>query len=341
MRDYLWLLGCVCLAACSEAKSTPEPECMQDAGCVDAAEPEPVADMEHAFPSVTVEGRQELTNECMSWTLNNDEPLWVNTVRADNDGSFHHSNWIFVPDTAYDGPDGVWPCDERGYVDIEAAAMGGVFFAQSTQARSDVQSFPDGVAFEVPARSRVIGQVHFLNHGTEPVDTQIRMSVFTLEESEVQTRLRPLIFTNLGLEIAPLAQTHARMDCDVPDPDFDVYYVLPHYHELGQRMRVSALNDTAEEAEIFTSTAAYGDALGGMIDPPAPVRGASQIRVSCEYDNPRDSTVGYGFGDQEMCVVLIYADTPNQIGGVANATRASEVVNGTHVVDAACLSFQL
>lgn len=329
MRDYLLLLGCVCLAACSDAEPMPTPE------------PERVPDMEHSFPRFVVEAREELTDECMSWTLNNDEPLWVNTVHADNDGSFHHSNWIFVPDTAYDGPDGVWPCDERGYVDIEAAAMGGVFFAQSTQARADEQSFPEGVAFEVPAHSRVIGQVHFLNHQTEPVDTQIRMSVFTIDESEVQTRLHPLIFTNLALEIAPTAQTHARMDCNLPESDFDVYYVLPHYHELGRKMRIDALGGATDDQEVFVSTANYGDALGGMLDPPVQVRGASHLRVSCEYDNPRDATVGYGFGDQEMCVVLIYADTEQQIGGIANTNRASEVVDGTHIVDATCVAFQL
>jgi len=297
--------------------------------------------LSHEFPLLTVGARAEVPDQCMSWTLNNDEPIWVNTVLASNEGAFHHSNWVYVPDTEYVGPDGNWPCAERGFDQVGAAAKGGVFFAQSTQSRTDEQRFPDGVAFQVPAHARVIGQVHLLNLRNEEIDTQIRFDVFGLPEEEIEVRLRSMAFTNLALDIAPQAVTHARMDCSTPDPTFDVYYVLPHYHELGKTMRVSVVGGPDDGVEIFHSTAAYGDPLGGTLSPSISVHDATHLRVTCEYDNPRDVSVGYGIGDQEMCVVLVYSDSEVQAGGAALANGNAEFVDGTYVTDAPCISLSL
>lgn len=312
-------------------------------GCSsDDGAPVEVPEFTHEFPPLSVLAREEIPNQCMSWTLNNDEPVWVNTVRAQNEGGFHHSNWTYVPDTAFDGPDGNWPCSDRGFDQIAAATMGGVFFAQSTQSPTDEQRFPEGVAFQVPAHARVIGQVHALNLRPDAIETRFRFDVFTLPEEDVSVQLRSMAFTNLALDIAPQAVTHARMDCGLPDPDFDVYYVLPHYHELGRTMRVNVIGGPSDGLEVFKSTATYGDPLGGTLSPAVQVRQATQLRVTCEYDNPRDTAVRYGIGDQEMCVVLIYSDTERQAGGAANVNRgAPQIVDGDYITDASCLSLAL
>jgi len=312
-------------------------------GCSTEAGPPPEAPtFTHEFLPLSVSARQEIPDQCMSWTLDNDEPIWVNTVRAQNEGGFHHSNWTYVPDTAFVGADGNWPCADRGFDQIAAATMGGVFFAQSTQSPTDEQRFPEGVAFLVPAHARVIGQVHALNLKTEDIETEFRFDVFTIPEADVTVRLRSMAFTNLALNIAPQATTHARMDCGLPDPDFDVYYVLPHYHELGRTLRLNIIGGPDDGLEVFRATADYGDPLGGTLDPAIEVRGGEQLRVTCEYDNPRDTNVGYGIGDQEMCVVLIYSDTERQAGGVANANRGpAQLVDGNLVTDATCLSLAL
>jgi hypothetical protein len=266
----------------------------------------------------------------------------VNTVRAENEGGFHHSNWTYVPDTAFDGPDGNWPCGDRGFDQIAAATMGGVFFAQSTQSPTDEQRFPEGVAFQMPAHARVIGQVHALNLRTEDIESRFSFEVFTLAESDVTVQLRSMAFTNLALDIAPQAITHARMDCTLPDRDFDVYYVLPHYHELGRTMRLNVVGGPNDGLEVFRATADYGDPLGGTLSPAVQVREAAQLRVTCDYDNPRDRSVGYGIGDQEMCVVLIYSDTERQAGGAANVNRGMpQLVDGEYTTDATCLSLAL
>src|SRR5262249_23478771 len=141
-----------------------------DAG---AGSPSSPPDLEHTFETVLLDPGEELIGTCQSWTLDNDQPLNVSRVVETNGGNFHHSNWIWVPDNLYTGPDGTFKCADRGFDQIAAGALGGVFFAQSTQARTDTQSFPEGVAFTMPAHARIIGDVHLLNTSEEPAQTSL------------------------------------------------------------------------------------------------------------------------------------------------------------------------
>lgn len=329
---------CGVLLACdaSEDRDAVQQDAGNDAG-VSATH----ASLTHTFPELSVPSSFENANQCQSWTLHNDAPLWVNAVVAKNQGALHHSNWVFVPDDAYDGPDGNWQCEDRAFEQIAAAAMGGVFFAQSTQALRDEQKFPQGAAFEIPAHARIIGQVHTLNVTDDTIDTRLSFEVTTLDADQVTIPLRAMAFTNYALELPPRTKTRARMDCGVPQPDLSIYYVLPHYHSLGSTMTVSVLGGASDGEEIFRATATYGDALGKTYDPPVVLEGAEKLRIACEYDNPRDEQVGYGVGDQEMCVVLIYSNADMQGGGFASKNAKVETVDGVNVTDAPCASFAL
>ena len=98
----------------------------------------------HVFADFTTEPGQEVLGLCQSWTLGNETELWINTVELQQDEMSHHSNWTFVTDDKYEGPDGVWPCSDRNYDQLSAAVVGGVLYAQSTQATREVQRFPPG-----------------------------------------------------------------------------------------------------------------------------------------------------------------------------------------------------
>ena len=99
----------------------------------DTAEAEITPTLMHSFEAITVGAGEEISELCQSWTLNNDETLYVSKIRQRNGGAWHHSNWFFVPEDVYDGPDGTWDCSERGFHTVQAALEGGSFFAQSTQ----------------------------------------------------------------------------------------------------------------------------------------------------------------------------------------------------------------
>src|SRR5678809_855120 len=117
------------------------------------------------------------------------------------------------------------------------------------------------------------------------------------ERGEVE--LQPMAFTNLALDIAPLSETRARMQCATPQPDFDVYYVLPHFHVLGQWLSVDVAGGAMNGTNIFRSQGSFGDSMGRTFDPPVSVVGSSGLVITCDYQNPRSTTVHYGNGDQE------------------------------------------
>jgi hypothetical protein len=240
----------------------------------------------------------------------------------------------------FPGPDGTWRCAERGFEQIAAAASGGVFFAQSTQAKSDTQAFPPGVAYELPPRVRVIGDMHLLNASNDPVTTHVHFDVYAIPAETVKVELQPMAFTNLGLDIAPATVTHARMACQVPQPDFDVYYVLPHFHELGAAMQIDVVGGALDGQKLFRSSGSHGEGRGQTFDPPVAIRGAGSLAITCEYDNPRPVKVGYGVGDQEMCVALIYSN--GRKAGGASATNASTSdTGGIHRTEGTCASVAL
>src|SRR5687768_11655835 len=87
----------------------------------------------HDFGVYEVAAGQEIDGLCQSWTLDNPTELWVSEVELDNDGAYHHGNWLFVPDDSFEVPDGAWSCDDHEFDELIAAILGGVLFAQSTQ----------------------------------------------------------------------------------------------------------------------------------------------------------------------------------------------------------------
>lgn len=274
----------------------------------------------HDFGTQMLAAGQEHNDLCQSWTLHNTTDLWVNAVELDNDGGYHHSNWLFVHENVYDVPDGAWECAANGFHEISGAISGGVLYAQSTQARHEVQQFPAGVAVRVPAFSRIIGSTHLLNASGAPLTTDLRMQIQTIPTSTVNVKLKPFRMQYQDLHIPPLSTAEFTMACDFATPyqsavgtpfAMKLYYVLPHYHSLGARLDVKLVGGPRDGEVVFEHIGYDGQPDGKTFDPPIDVAaaGASGLSLTCAFDNPRDAEVGWGIGDQEMCVMLGFADT--------------------------------
>jgi hypothetical protein len=294
----------------------------------------------HTFPAFDVAGGEEIVR-CQSWSLQNEEPLYVTSVTATNDGAWHHSNWFFVPPSAFRGDDGTWDCDDRGYSEAAAGFLGGVFFAQSTQALMEVQRFVPGAALRLPTQTRIVGGVHLLNASPTPLTTTLTLDVETAPESEVTTLLQPMSFTINHLDIRPRTLSKQTMACSLSEavgtaPDFNIYYVLPHYHTLGTSFRLELTGGTRDGEVVYEVTSGVGEALGAVLDPPINVAGAEGIRATCSYDNPTDETVEFGIGDQEMCVFLAFTDSVLRFGAQSASTTHLGLVDGVDTSEAEC-----
>jgi len=283
----------------------------------------------HSFGTIPLDPGEEIGSVCQSWALNNETELWVNAVELTNNGGYHHSNWFFIPQGKHDYPMEPWyNCYGDGFSEITAALEGGVLYAQSTQVMHDIQKFGDGVAVRIPPYSRIIGATHLLNVYPEPVETELALSIYTIDEKDVAIKLSPFQLTYFDLQIPPQSQSEFSSSCDIDalyqdmlskPLDLKLHYILPHYHALGTRFDVSVYGGERDGEELFDLGAFTADPFGRVFDPPVDLSGAKGLTFRCGYNNPRDDTVGHGIGDQEMCILLGFAETPLAMDGRAES----------------------
>jgi len=291
------------------------------------------ASLSHSFDPIDIGVGEEIADLCQSWVLGNEETLYVNKIRQDNGGGWHHSNWFFVPEAVYppnleaEGPDatleGTWRCRDRGFREFLAAAAGGVFFAQSTQTLEEVQAFPPGAVLEISPHSVIVGDTHLLNISAAPMSSAMTMAVETIPAEDVQVLLTPFSFSNTSLDIPPQKESRFSMTCDLrpafqgllgADPDYKVYYVLAHYHQWGNFFNLSFAYEDGRRNTILELRNRIGEPIGKTIDPPMSNDGAMGLQVDCGYINNTDNTLTYGLGGHEMCVFLAYTNSNLKVG---------------------------
>jgi hypothetical protein len=304
------------------------------------------ARLTHNFGDLTLASHQEIASQCVSWTLNNDEPLYVSKITLSNGGGYHHSNWFVVPEDLYPGPDGFFRCSERGFDELTSAVNGTVIFAQSTQSLAEDQKFAPGAAIKIPPRHKVVAGVHALNLQNRAHTTFLRMSLGLVHPRDVEVILAPFRLTYLPLDIPPEGESHFTIDCDLAGPfegvakrpfDLKLYWVLPHYHELGNYFRVEVMGGPADGQLIHSLDTFNAEPNGKALDPPLDLTGATGLRLTCGYYNPRTVSVGWGIGDQEMCVMLGLADSDILMDAAATDTNIVDgVVDGVVMNHSAC-----
>jgi hypothetical protein len=321
------VLGALVATACQTSSDAADASTAPDAGVATT--------WTHEFPAMDVLAGEEIAEMCMSWTVENPFPLYVNSVELTAGPGWHHSNWVFTPDDAFEGPDGLWPCDERDFDQVSGAIRGGVLTAQSTQADHDTQTFLPGHAIVIPERARIIANAHALNTSETTVNTHLGVTLHAIPLEEVSVKLHPMSLEYRALVIPPLARSSFSTTCELGalhqegigrPVDFAVHYVLPHYHELGEGLTLTVIGGPHDGEDLWKSDSPIGEPAGGGLTPPYDLTGATGLRVTCAYDNPRDEVVRWGIGDQEMCAFLAFTDSEVTWAGGNQDFGANEVL---------------
>jgi hypothetical protein len=283
----------------------------------------------YEFGPFHIEPSQEVDGSCVQISLNNDEYVNVNAVELTTGTGFHHSNWFYVPNTTFAGPDGTFNCDDRFFDQAAAAIFGGVIFAQSTQAPHEIQQFPEGHVVRVPPRHKLVAQIHLLNPSDTPLVLKPNIKLTKISDDDVTVRLAGISFQNKALALPANMSSKFSVTCDVDQShrmapllqrpvDFKIHYALAHYHELGTGLTIEAIKANGEVDIVYTTKTNVGDVMGGPIAPAFDMTGYQSLRMSCDFYNPRAQVVGWGIGDQEMCVFLAFTDSTHNFGGGVN-----------------------
>ena len=336
MSKYIVIVALALSAACGSEDGPCDPA---DQTC----------EFEHAFAAYTMEAGDERDGLCMSWTLGNAETLWVNSVAIENNGAFHHSNWFFVPDNRWQLPDGHWDCGEHGFSELAATLFGGVLYAQSTQVTEETQQFHSGAAVRIPPYSRIIANTHLLNARDSALTTEMHVRLSTIPPAQVTAPLAPFRLTYFDLDLPARSRSEFGGACDLTATherlaggplDLELHYILPHYHALGYRFELSQVGGDGDGDTLYEIDGAYGEPLGHTFAEPIDfgARGATGIRFACGYDNPGDESVGWGIGDQEMCVALGFAETAVAFDGTVDSGAMDHTApDGTAIHTGSCV----
>jgi hypothetical protein len=291
--------------------------------------------LEHVVSTLEVPAGVEDEDTCQSWTLDNPTELWVTGITQHNDGAYHHANWYFVPDHQFAHPDGAWSCKEGGFSELAAALLGGYLFALSTQSQAESQALPAGGAIRIPPYSRVIGSSHLLNASDQAVSTSMRLEVHTVPPAQVRAKLAPARIQYVDLSLDPMQRSSFTTECLFDEAhvarlgtplQYELYYTLAHYHGLGIYAQLEIAGGP-RDGEVLMRHDGYGENFGRAIDPPIDLGqiGARGVRFTCGFMNPRSATVGWGIGDQEMCVIALQARTNLAWAGDVNRGTSQQV----------------
>lgn len=308
-------------------------------------DPAPEANLTHTFPAISLAVGEERLDLCQAWTLNNEDPIYVDSVTMDAGPGWHHSNWMWVPDDQFVGDDGTFPCSARDFNELVAGLNGGgVFFAQSTQATHEVQSFPPGAAYMIPPHARIVGSIHVFDLTPDPIETALTFTVHGLPSTEVATLLHALALDNRNIQVLPHSTATIDMSCNLANPtrfhhlDQHIHYVLPHFHALTTGWELFVVGGPNDGALIYGTHSGIGDPLGGPLATPFDLTGATGLRLACTIQNPTSDTVTWGLTrTDEMCMVLAYVDGTQVFAGISNgAMTTSTLPDGTTEVTSPC-----
>jgi len=190
---------------------------------------------------------------------------------------------------------------------------------------------PEGIAISLPKGSRVVLQVHYHPHDSQPDADLTELGVY-YAQGPVRQQLYFLPILN-NTFVLPAGSEHETVTASVQLPFFvnlHAISVTPHMHLLGRKMKVEAVAVSGDRQCLidiqdwdfnWQGTYTYEQSV--------PLPGLTRLEVTAEYDNssrnarnpnqpPRDVRWGEQTTD-EMCIAFVGVTLDN---AASNATKS-------------------
>lgn len=253
----------------------------------------------------------------VSTDFNEDRYIAASEVMPGNPRIVHHV-LVYIDRTGRS-----WDLDRRdvgpGYTCFGSVGVASAELVAAWVPGSRSYVMPEGVGMLVPARSRLIIQVHYHNHpGTEQqaVEVDLTRVGIHLAKGRVDRRLRVIDIRNMTFVIPAGAERH-EVRAQVPiRRDLHVLGIAPHMHLLGREMKVTALlPDGTVTPLIYIDDWDFRWQGAYFYKKPLALPAGTRIQVQAVYDNsagnprnpsspPRDVRWGERSED-EMCLAYV------------------------------------
>lgn len=239
---------------------------------------------------------------CVVVDLPNEEPIWVEEVRAILTQGSHH---LIVDRAPQDSELATEPY-------LCSPTMGGdssrLVIAQQ---RDTTVRLPDGVAFLLEPRQHIFLQLHYFNTAADARDISGTVELDLADTSAGVPKEAKSEFTgSLTISIDPQSATDVTSYhlLDAPTGTRRVFALTSHTHHLGVRSTIERVASVSAPASApLHESLNWSEPPLTLVDPPLAFQGSDGLRLTCEYENDTDFHVGFGTGfNDEMCFMWYY-----------------------------------
>lgn len=168
---------------------------------------------------------------------------------------------------------------------------------------------PKDVAFELPANSRIVVQVHYHPHHGIPEPDQTELGVYFAKETPKKL-MQVLPIINRDFTIPPHTMNY-KVDATFPlltPVNLKVWFVAPHMHLLGRKMHVETTHLATNKTQCLINIDDWDFNWQGsyMFKQPITIPIGSRISASAWYDNTTPKAVSWGEETtDEMCIAFL------------------------------------
>ena len=238
---------------------------------------------------------------CFSLPATNSAEEWISTIDfRPGDPTLVHHIVVFLDAK---GVSASMDRDGNGFQCFGGAIIDGVDLIGAWSPGARPIPVPEGTGVRLPARARVVMQVHYHPHTALTGPDRTEMGLY-FAKGEVTRPLHYDILANTALAIPPQATNYRVEAVTVLGAAIHLVSVYPHMHLLGRSMNIDAtMPDGTQLCLIQVPQYEFNWQGAYVFKSPVALPAGTHIHVEARYDNPTDSTVRWGEATtSEMCV---------------------------------------
>jgi hypothetical protein len=183
-------------------------------------------------------------------------------------------------------------------------------------------TYPPGIGFPATPNQVLLWQVHYIDPGATPLDAHVTVDfTFAPPGATIKAQAGVLFWYDTFIDVPAGAKARAQMRCPIPN-DITILRAESHYHSRGMGYG-AYLDDPPSKPATTPFFTSHNWEDPGALTTPFPVKGGSNIRFECDYDNTAGSLeffAGPSAKTNEMCMFigLYYPDLGSSVDNCNN-----------------------
>ena len=240
--------------------------------------------------------------KCEITQLENTRSMPINRAESRTTPGMHHQTVTVL--TGLPGLEdiehGIYDC--RELYDAHPELMENAIQLYGSQDAEQSIDLGDATA-NLPPRLVVMHEVHYLNSVDEETLVQSYVNAYAIPPSEADKSIWGVTVRDTNLAIPARGTTVEWTRCEMSS-DVELKIMASHTHELGVRVTAYRWDGSEVGERIYenddwhTPKLEFYDAV--------PIAAGTGFHFECEFDNPREEDVAWGFNaEDEMCQITL------------------------------------